>query len=600
MATTATILPFRARQPRQDVPRTNGALALDTQRTPPIQIGRQSGPRPGEDTICQWVQGLYIDAAHARERIIAETEWETLQNGYWGNTWPAILPSYKSPISANELKHILLQEWSDLTDMQPTVYVTSDMGTGKRDTDVEQALQAYWQRNFLDMVLLEASVDASVWPCGFIEVLWDQLAPGGQGEVRVRARHPRSVYPDPYATSEDDWRYVIIRETMDVHEVRQRWPEHGWRAKPDVVLPSSVGALYQEGPFQGRGASMLSPLYPVAAPVPSGGSDNRTTVYTCYVQDSSTHEVPYAWKDAQGMEHLDRRMRRTYPNGRLIQCTSTVCLYEGANPYPNGFPLVRVTLQPTVHSFWAYRSIVAELLELQRSSDKLESLILENALRMQKAFWIVDAHAGVDGRSFGDLPGQVVPVTPGAQVRDFRPPPMPADLVQHPERLRQQMRNLMGQTAQRMGQGQRGNVSAELTETDISQSMGLTRLHARYLHLAAVKTVQKLFATMAQFYRTPRLLPYCMDEGWKPVMWQPIGNREKYLLHVDPNSFVVQSKTMIKRLALALARMNKMPTEDLLKTLEFPKAQEIAQRLHQELQLAAAARAQQGGKKGRR
>jgi len=581
---TARVIPF----PRE---RTT------TPEAAPIHVTRQ-GPRPGEDLLCQFVSGLYMDAAQARDRILPETSWETLPTGYWGDLWPAVLPSYKSPIVVNELKRLILSELSDLTDMLPTVYITGDPQTGQRDAPLEQAIQAYWQRHCLDMTLLEVCADAAVWPCGFFEIVWDPLAAQGQGDVVVRARRPSTVYPDPYATDDTDWRYVIVREVMDVHEVRQRWPEHGWRVQPDVTSLADRGPLGESAPWQGRGAGMVSPMFPVSAPVPSQGLDTRVSVYTCYVQDTSTHVVPGSWADSQGVIHLQRLTRRTYPHGRMIQCTSQTVLYDGPNVYKHGFPLVRLTLQPTLHSFWPRRSLVGELLELQRATDKLESLILENALRMQKAVWLVDAHAGIDPRTFADVPGQVILRTPGANIEPIRPPAMPPDLLQHPERLRTQMRTLMGQVGSRAGTPQPGNRSAELSETEISQGMGLTRLHARFLHKACMRLVEKLFATMADFYTAPRLLPCCVEEGWKPVVWQPLLDRERYSVHIDPNSFVVQSKTMVKRLALALAKMNKMPTEDLYRILEFPRGQEIAARLHDELQMAAMARQKQGG--GRR
>ena len=289
----------------------------------------------------------------------------------------------------NEMKRLILTELSDLTDNSPTVYVTSNPVTGTRDEAIEKAMQAYWQRYFIDMVVLEACADAAIWPCAFFEVIWDPLELGGQGEVKVRVRPPQTLFPDSYATNDEDWRYVITQDVLDINEVRQRWPDQGWRVRPDASRPSDPMPMTMpmERP---SGVGLLSPLYPVNAPVPTHGMDTRVAVITARIKDATLEVIPELLPDAEGVKRLRRTVRYKYPQGRYIVATSNVILYDGPMPYGDGFDLIRVTLQPTVHRFWPEKSIVGELLELQRASDKLESLVVENALRMQKlSCWLM-------------------------------------------------------------------------------------------------------------------------------------------------------------------------------------------------------------------
>jgi hypothetical protein len=76
---------------------------------------------------------------------------------------------------------------------------------------------------------------------------------------------------------------------------------------------------------------------------------------------------------------------------------------------------------------------------------------------------------------------------------------------------------------------------------------------------------------------------------WEAVPWEPVTNPDAYAAHVDQSSFQVRSKTMMQRLYLTLAKLGKMPTEDLLKVLEIPDADEVAKRLKDELTLMAMA-----------
>src|SRR5262245_58383008 len=196
-------------------------------------------PRPGEQVLCNWVSGLLADAKAARDRVLKDSDWSGWLQTYWGTYWPESLPSYKAPININETKLLILQELSDLTDNNPMVYVSSDPRSGKRDLQVEQAMQAYWDTNFVAMTLLDSYADAAIWPCGFLEVVWEPWRQHGQGEIVVRARHPQSVYPDPRATSDEDWRYVIWEDVLDVVEVRQKWPDTGARVTPDAATHAS-------------------------------------------------------------------------------------------------------------------------------------------------------------------------------------------------------------------------------------------------------------------------------------------------------------------------------------------------------------------------
>jgi len=113
--------------------------------------------------------------------------------------------------------------------------------------------------------------------------------------------------------------------------------------------------------------------------------------------------------------------------------------------------------------------------------------------------------------------------------------------------------------------------------------------------MAVHKLVSKIVARMGQFYTVPRVLPFAQGEQWDPVLWEPLRDWKHYAAVVDPASFSINSKTMVKRLAMALAKMGRMSSdEDLLSILEFPGGKAIAQRNQKTLELQAAAKAKQG------
>lgn len=559
----------------------------------PVMVTQSSGP--SDTALYEWVMALKDEAAKARRDLAADDQWDDWQSGFWGDQWPSDLPTFKLPIVLNELKKTIFEEISDLTDSKIMIYVMRQQQAPNRDDRVERSLQAFWKRALIDQEVMSAAINAAIYPAGFLTCLWDPYAMDGQGDIIVRSRDPRSVYPDADAEDDDHWRYVILEDVLDVADIRRLWPVNGWRVKPDGRYSVKSRQEQKSGP--GAGHPYYGPLYEHGGfpGMVQGWKKARAAVTYCWVYDDALEEQVV---ETQG-QPLRMAVRKKYPNGRLIIVSNGVKLYDDANPYWGRFPVVRTILQPSPNAFWPQSSFVGELLDAQRAANKFESQVYENAVRLNNGTLVADSNSGVDPQTFLSIPGQVLLKTPGSQVQIQYPSPMPPDMVQAGPRMRQFIREQLGFTPARTGLGTRGNVSPELTETEISQSMGLTRLHARLLFVSVQKLVEMVFWRMAQFYVIPRHIPYIHDDQWQPVAWEPIANARDYAIHVDPSSFQVKSKTMMQRLYLLLARLNKIDDETLLSGLEVPNATEIARKTKEQLALMAQAnmlKKKRGGK----
>ena len=95
---------------------------------------------------------------------------------------------------------------------------------------------------------------------------------------------------------------------------------------------------------------------------------------------------------------------------------------------------------------------------------------------------------------------------------------------------------------------------------------------------------------MARFYQDSRIFPNSRGDRWEPIEWKPItGKPEDYIVHVDPASFQVRSRTMLQRLYFTLARLNKIPDEELLQALDIPDAENVSAKMSEQLKLQALA-----------
>lgn len=548
--------------------------------------------RPHEGETVEWVEALFGEAEAAKRDQCDPDTWDDVENVYWGDTWIGNIPSYKPRIVVNEIQSLVLQELSDLTDSRLKVYVQKNPQTGEQDADVERSIQSYWMRKFCDLEILKAALDAMIFPLGFIQTAWDPLAQQGQGEVIFRARDPRSVYPDSDAEDDDDLRYFVLEDVRDLIQIRRDFPETGWLVQPEAAYSVASKEQEKDRPAPRAGSHYTGPLF--ARSLMSGApgyQKARARILTCVVDDDELVEEIHEIKG-----ELKARVRPKYPNKRMIIMANRRILYDDDCAYHHAPMLRRIALQPTVHNYWPRQSIVGSYAEIQSTANKLDSLVAENALRLNMGEVFADADSGINPKTYGNLPGGCYLLKPGSKVVKVYPQAMPADMVQGGDRMRGMIRTNFGYPLSRTGAGTHGNVAAELAETEISQSMGMTRLRGRLLYQAVQPCVSMIFARMAQFYTTPRHLPYIEPGGgMRSIKWTPIAKPEDYVVHVDDATFRVQSQTMMQRLYLALAKMGKIPNGELLKALNIPDAERVAAELDRQLQLQAAAKAK--GKK---
>lgn len=573
-----------------------------------IAIGRgvldNEAPKPGEHELWAWLENLAEESDRVRKEEARMDMFDKYLDIYHGKHWSENMPSYKPPVVVNELRTLILSEASDLSESQLRMYVTKDPRLGGRDEDVERAIRAVWARNQIDLKLVYAACWALIVGTGFLRVQWDPNATYGLGDVVVDDIDPRYVLPDPDAMDDRRWSYVIVENTLDLMEIRSMFPTAGWRVKPEQrwsvrdrnssgQAPDNITSNVYSGPMSdstlvGKG------VY--------GYKKARARVLDCFVKDDSVEITVDEEKDIDGRPILGEdgnpilRQRRVakYPHGRRIIGANGIILFDGPNPNPNGdFGLLRVILEPALGTFWS-RGFVQQTMELQLAADKMMSGIVENSLRLNNGIVVATTNTGVDWESYSAIPGQIVQINQGSQFDIKYPNAMPADMVQAPWRMLDMQRRLLGFPDPRAGVSGRGNTSAELTETEISQAQAPTRLRGRMLYHTVQRLAEMIFARMAHGYLTERVIPAVEGESFKPVTWKPLDKPERYNIYVDPASFQVMSKTMLRRIGMALFKMRAIDRKSLLESIGWPNWQQMAMSMDQADQEVARLKALKG------
>lgn len=562
--------------------------------SPTVLTSRKASPeepyRHGEADTVEWIEGLQEESRDAKKSMCDPDSWDDDLSTYWGDQWPSNMPSYKPRIVVNEIQSLMLQELSDLTDSRLKVFVQKDRKTMEQDEAVERSIQTFWTRKFCDLTIMSAALDGMIFPLGFLQTGWDPMAEQGQGEVVFRHRDPRSVFPDGDAEDDETLRYFVLRDVLDLIQIRRDFPETGWLVQPEANFSEAWDDRKEKrGPTGGQGYT--GPLYS-HTPLGRirGWKKARARVLTAVIDDDDIEEELIEIQDAAGGMRLQGVVRPKYPNRRMIIIANRRVLYDEDCPYHHAPILTSMTLQPRVHGYWPQASIVRAYAEIQATANKHDSMVAENGLRLNLGKTYADADSGIDPQNYGDLPGAVYLIRPNSRLpKTEYPNPMPNDMITAGERLRSYIRGNFGYPLSRTGAGTKGNVAAELAETEISQSMGLTRLRGRLLYQAVQKAVEMIFARQAQFYTSPRHLPYIEGSQFKSVRWEPVADPNAYAVHVDPASFQIRSKTMLQRLYMFLAKINKIPNGRLYKMLEIPDDEKVDQEMTAQLTLQAMA-----------
>ncbi len=572
-----------------------------------MTLGEGQTDRLPDDTerdLWSWLENLAEESDRVRREEARFDLFDKYIDIYHGKHWDGNMPSYKPPVVVNELRTLVLSEASDLSEAQLRMYVTKDPRLGGRDEDVERAIRAVWARNQIDLKLMYAACWALIVGTGFMRVQWDPNATYGMGDVVVDDIDPRYVLPDPDAIDDRRWSYVIVEQTLDLMEIRRLFPVTGMRVKPEErwsvrdrnikgTAPENISSNLYSGPMSdstlvGKG------VY--------GFKKARARVLDCVVLDDSVEIVTETEKDGDGRDILDdmgnpiikQSRKAKFPKGRRIVGCNGVILFDGPNPSVSGdFGILRVILEPALGMFWS-RGFVQQTMELQLAADKMMSGLVENALRLNNGIVVATTNTGVDWESFSSMPGQIVQINPGSQFEIKYPNPMPPDMVQAPWRMLDMQRRLLGFPDPRAGVSGRGNTSAELTETEISQAQAPTRLRGRMLYHTVQRLAEMIFSRMANGYLTERVIPAVEGESFKPVTWKPLDKPDKYNVYVDPASFQIMSRTMLRRIGMALFKLRAIDRKSLLESISWPNWEQTATAMDQAEQEVAKIKALKG------
>jgi hypothetical protein len=556
------------------------------------------GPTSRERRIIKQIDALE-EASNAQRESVLGAGWDDEVESFYNMT-PTLdpAPNFRPRISIPQLQREMLSEASDLSDTAPRIYIVKK-NKNERDREREEALQAQWTHSNFNLEILKGTIWSLFSGNGYFQVGFDSSALGGDGEVWLKSRDPKTVAPDPFAETDKDLGYVVLKDTMYIDRMRALWPDQGYRVKkqrPGAPQMGSSRLALLPGPMSSVGGMPSPGSIPIPTAGVTAGDDSRVTVRTVFIDDYEVEEVKDAKKQNKEPDNLlaKPKYRPVYPNGRMLVECEGIVLFDGENPFAGGAkPVSSLWGVPPLNSYFAPPTIKYTK-DLQYLAERMYTQVYENAVRLNNGITFIDENTGIDIEEFGNLPAEVHMIATGSKSPETKwPGALPAHMIELPKLLLEMDAKYQGFTEARSGKSGSGNISAPLFDATVFMSQTMTRLRAKFLAVTIQRVAEQVFGVMAKFYTARRSFPIFIGQEYKPVEWEPIDDYDptEYSIMVDAASVQPYSGTTMRMMIPMLKQFGLIDTETALELLQVPDRQKIMERLGKEQQAAAQAKA---------
>ena len=498
------------------------------------------------------------------------------------------MPSFRPLIRLTDLQVLMLREANHLADASPKPYIYSTQ-SGKRDKEREKGLQSEWRRaavNYHSIFAMLLSLYSGMAP---LEFGFDADLRNGKGGTWVKSVDPRRLLFDVTTDYTQKWAYVMKLTPMHYQEVRRRWPLTSRDVHPRVT----AGA--QRSPVIGEtGYGFQMPEGPMTT-MPGVPNQERALYGDDMVMVRDVYCIDYTREKIESKEIppgtiVPEEFAWKYPNGRWItECEGSV-LADGDNPYPaKTFPYILFFATPPLFTLWAPPAVRFSI-DLQNVASRMYTSNFENAVRLNNGVWFIDERCGIDPNLFGGIPAEVQIINSNSPVPQcIWPHPMPQHMLQMPELLLNKQKEVQGYSEARQGKPGAGNISPELQDAAVFQSEGLTQLRERMAADSFLRLAKLMFATMGR-YLERQYLPLRGQSEMETVLWTPLDRPDQYDVDIDEADLRTVSQTVINKLAPELRKVGALSVRDTLEGINWPNAEEAAERYERELSLQALGR----------
>lgn len=532
-----------------------------------------------------------------------------------GTFWDRKRPRYLSSFVDNRLAHARYSTLSLLTDIRPTINVTSSVDAFKEQAMIAQGvIQSEWVRRDLDLALA-AVIDGSML---FGNSFW-KITANTPGEMNFYPCGPDVVMPINPGYKLQDSAAILFRTYKPLSYFQRIWPTRSYNLEREATtMPEHEGTSVTKPPHISHTTwSALSPQMRYRLGVKGGKMQGQSQksgpvieLQEYWLEDSTINtskedvvvKDPYLGIDEHNYHYVVPPMGRLFPRKRLIVYAGNRLMYDGPSPYWHGlFPFSMLRLNPVMWSFWGL-SKYRNQLPLNKAINEIGAGTMDACKRALNPQMIVQDNAvnktDVE-QFFPNMPGGKLRINPNANtanaIRYMEPPTLPAYvfmfLAQYLLPESDRMAGIMD-TSRLTGKGQiPGGDTVEQLRDNANPAV---RLEGRYIEEFLKESGRIAISNIFQFYTKEQRLKILggagltwQDFDYKPSkMMVPDGEIEqehwrKFSMEVSPGSFI-SSRNSEQQVAVKLFMIGAISRKELLRRMEVGNIDEIEQEVMKE------------------
>ncbi len=375
------------------------------------------------------------------------------------------------------------------------------------------------------------------------EVFWDKQRLGGLGDVSVRVLDTRSFLWDPAFPSLQDGRACFKLTTYPRAWLQEKYPA-----------------------LEGRAA----------------GADSRRP----YGEGASGEEAAL-------IEVWHKSFEGGRPHVHMARMAGGVLLEDSRLKHPDGlfahgqYPFVMEALYP-LDGEAAGLGLVDVLGDMQRYADRMDQIILKNALMSGKLKLLVNKNADMDEDALTDWSREVVRSgrIDDSAVRWFQAAPVSPLVYAHQQRKLDAIRESSGQTSFNRGEASQGVTAAAAIMALQEAGNKRSRMIIEQMYDAFADVTRLVIALVGQFYTERRYIRVRGEAGERLVAFaaerlRKAGDAAELDVRVQVQKQVAYRTLYLNELAMQLLRAGVIDGQSALEMMDFEGRDRIAAHMKQ-------------------
>lgn len=260
-----------------------------------------------------------------------------------GKQWPVERPKWRFNECVNITWATLMTEIGIQTDARPSFDFGAPELSDDAFTDILSDLnEINWDKYNWSGIVQDALLDCKIYDVAHTEVVWDQEADSGLGDVGLVALDPFACFWDPRAyevnTGPRRCRYFFHAEPVPTAELRMEYPEKKDLIKPDMTDLSK--RMSDGGTQTSRIFTDFDPYSPNRLPNSNDregslyGGEEVTMLIRCWLRDDTLEEVCQESDEidpSTGDKKKEYILKKKYPGGRYVEIANKHILFDGPN-----------------------------------------------------------------------------------------------------------------------------------------------------------------------------------------------------------------------------------------------------------------------------